>query len=468
MVSETVVELSRSQFAINAVQHFLFVPLTVGLSFFLLVLEVWGLARGRSDFQPLCRFWGKLFGLSFGLSLVSSLAMLFQFGGNWSYFAHYAGDAFAGPVVVGVLAGLFTAANGLGWMLYGWDTLGKWPHLLSTCAVCLGCHLILFGFSAASGWMQYPVGAEFDPQALRMELADWHAVLTNPVALAKFAHSLLSAYAVAAGFVLAISAYYRLRSAETALSEPSYRISAGLGLLAIVATLLLGDAGIYKQSSFQRSKLMAINGLPADEVLAQNRQRIDNGIQAYAMLQQLRDDNRQPELLAGFAAAKPDLGYGLLLKRWHDTVVDAGPAQIDLAAQASLPPAAPLYWGHKAMVLFGVLALLTFLTAGFGAVTGRRQPWLLKSAMYALPATLLASGSGWFISEFGDQPWIVVDVLPTWLAVSALGPSDLALGLAVYGLAYSGLLALAILLAMQIVKQGTAEVALPVEESGDA
>ncbi|WP_373280574.1 cytochrome ubiquinol oxidase subunit I [Methylomonas koyamae] len=103
-----------------------------------------------------------------------------------------------------------------------------------------------------------------------------------------------------------------------------------------------------------------------------------------------------------------------------------------------------------------------------GAVTGRRQPWLLKSAMYALPATWLASGSGWFISEFGDQPWIVVDVLPTWLAVSALGPSDLALGLAVYGLAYSGLLSLAILLAMQIVKQGTAELALPVEESGDA
>jgi len=468
MVSETVVELSRSQFAINAVQHFLFVPLTVGLSFFLLVLEVWGLAGGRSDYRPLCRFWGKLFGLSFGLSLASSLAMLFQFGGNWSYFAHYAGDAFAGPVVVGVLAGLFTAANGLGWMLYGWDKLGRWSHLLSTLAVCLGCHLILFGFSAASGWMQYPVGAEFDDQALRMELADWHTVLSNPVALAKFAHSLLSGYAVAAGFVLAISAYYRLKSAETALSEPSYRISTALGLLAIVATLLLGDAGIYKQSSFQRSKLMAINGLPADEVLAQNRQRIESGIQAYTMLQQLRDDNRQPELLAGFAAAKPDLGYGLLLKRWRDSVADAAPAQIELAAQASLPPAAPLYWGHKAMVLCGVLALLTFLTAGFAAVTGRRQPWLLKSAMYALPATWLASGSGWFISEFGDQPWIVVDVLPTWLAVSTLGTSDLALGLAVYGLAYSGLLALAILLAMQIVKQGTAELPLPVTEGGDA
>lgn len=468
MVSETVVELSRSQFAINAVQHFLFVPLTVGISFFLLVLETWGLAGGRGDYRPLCRFWGKLFALSFGLSLASSVAMLFQFGGNWSYFAHYAGDAFAGPVAVGVLAGLFTAANGLGWMLYGWDKLGRWSHLLSTFAVCLGCHLILFGFSAASGWMQYPVGAEFDAQAYRMELADWHAVLSNPVALAKFAHSLLSGYAVAAGFVLAISAYYRLRRIETALSEPSYSISAGLGLLAIIATLLLGDAGIYKQSSFQRSKLMAINGLPADDILAQNRQRIDSGIQAYAMLQQLRDDNRQPELLDGFAAAKSDLGYALLLKRWRDSVVDAGPEQIALAAQASLPPAAPLYWGHKVMVLCGVLALLTFLTAGFGAVTGRRQRWLLMSAMYALPATWLASGSGWFISEFGDQPWIVVDVLPTWLAVSAVGPIDQVLGLAVYGLAYSGLLALAILLAMQVVKQGTVDAPLPVAEGGNA
>ncbi|MCQ8183241.1 cytochrome ubiquinol oxidase subunit I [Methylomonas sp. SURF-1] len=468
MVSETVVELSRSQFAINAVQHFLFVPLTVGISFFLLVLETWGLAGGRGDYRPLCRFWGKLFTLSFGLSLASSVAMLFQFGGNWSYFAHYAGDAFAGPVAVGVLAGLFTAANGLGWMLYGWDKLGRWSHLLSTFAVCLGCHLILFGFSAASGWMQYPVGAEFDAQAYRMELADWHAVLSNPVALAKFAHSLLSGYAVAAGFVLAISAYYRLRRIETALSEPSYSISAGLGLLAIIATLLLGDAGIYKQSSFQRSKLMAINGLPADDILAQNRQRIDSGIQAYAMLQQLRDDNRQPELLDGFAAAKSNLGYALLLKRWRDNVVDAGPEQIALAAQASLPPAAPLYWGHKVMVLCGVLALLTFLTAGFGAVTGRRQRWLLMSAMYALPATWLASGSGWFISEFGDQPWIVVDVLPTWLAVSAVGPIDQVLGLAVYGLAYSGLLALAILLAMQVVKQGTVDAPLPVAEGGNA
>ncbi|WFP48768.1 cytochrome ubiquinol oxidase subunit I [Methylomonas sp. EFPC3] len=464
MVSETVIELSRSQFAINAVQHFLFVPLTVGLSFFLLVLETWGLAGGRGDYQTLCRFWGKLFALSFGLSLASSVAMLFQFGGNWSYFAHYAGDAFAGPVLVGVLAGLFTAANALGWMLYGWDRLGGFPHLLATLAVCLGCHLILFGFSVASGWMQYPVGAEFDVQALRMDMADWRAVLCNPVALAKFAHSLLSSYALAAGFVLAISAYYRLRSAETGLSGPSYSIAVGLGLLAIVATLLLGDAGIYKQSSFQRGKLMAINGLPADDILAQNRQRIENGVRAYAMLQQLRDDNPQAQLWEEFGAAKADLGYGLLLKRWRDGVVDASPTQIEQAAQASLPPAAPLYWGHKAMIVFGVLALVTFLTAGFGVVTGSRQPWVLKSAMYALPATWLASVGGWFISEFGDQPWIVVDILPTWLAVSTLTTSDLVLGLAVYALAYSGLLALAILLAMQLIKQGAASA----QEGGDA
>lgn len=467
MISETVVELSRAQYAINAVQHFLWVPLTLGLSLFLALMESWFLLSGQAVYKQMTQFWGRLFAIGFGLSIASSLAMAVQFGGNWSYFSHYVGDVFALPLLIG-LAGLFLAANGVGWLLFGWRRLGKGAHLSVTWLVSIGCHLSWFGFLIASGWMQNPVGAEFNAQSMRMELTDLNLLLGNPVALAKFVHSLLAGYVTAAGFVLAISAYYLLKQRDTQLAQRSYRMAAAVGFWAVIATVALGDSSIYASGTMQHTKLAAINGLPNDDVLEQNRLRIGNGLQAYSMLQELRDDKKDASLLAVFAAAKADLGYALLLKRWQDSVVDAKPAQIEQAALTSVSPAAPLFWGYKVMVVSGVLCLLAFLLASAATIAGWRSAWLLKSSLYAWPLPWLASGSGWFISEFGRQPWIVADILPTWVGASTRSEIDLIVGMAAYGVAYAGLSALAVVLIVKFVRRGCAGSLLLAEESGDA
>ncbi|MBD9354699.1 cytochrome ubiquinol oxidase subunit I [Methylomonas albis] len=462
MISETVVALSRAQFALHAVQYFLVVPLTLGLSLLLAGMESWFVVSGQGIHQRMAQFWGKLFAIGFGLSIASSLAIACQFGANWSYFSHYVGDVFAIPLLLG-FAGLFIAANGLGWFLFGWQCLGKGAHLCVTWLIAIGCHLSLFGFLLASGWMQNPLGAELNTQTLRLELIDLSQVLSNPLAWAKFVHSLLASYVVAAGFVLAISAYYLLKQRETELARRSYRIAAVFGLVTVIATMAIGDSSVYGSGVMQHNKLAAINGLPNDAAVEQNRQRIGNGVKAYALLQELRDDKKEPELLAAFAAAKIDLGYALLLKRWRESVTDASPGQIEQAVHASVPASTPLYGGYRLMIAAGVLLLVLFAAANAVNIIGWRHAWLFKVSLYALPLPWLASASGWFISEFGRQPWLVADILPTWQGVSTLSNIDLIISLAAYAVAYAGLLALAVMLTLKFIEQGSADV-LPIEQ----
>lgn len=454
MVTETVVMLSRAQFAANAVQYFLFVPLTLGLSLLLVLMESWFAMSGRLIYRDMAQFWGRMFAVGLGVTVVSSLAMAFQFGSHWSYFAHYAGDVFAWPLLISAI-GLFVAANAGGWYVFGWSRLTKFGHLTAAWLVCLGCHLSFYGFLMASGWMQNPIAAELNPYALRLEMTDPLLVLLNPIALAKFRHGLLAAYVVAAGFMLAISAYCLLKQRATDLAAGSYRMAAAVGLLALAATMMLGDSSIYGAGSMQRAKLAAINGLPGDDLLQQNRQRIANGKQAYALLQELRDEKTDPQLLAAFAATKADLGYALLLKRWKENVIDSNPAQVEQAAQSSLPPAARLYWGYKTMIAMGWLMLALFTVANLARFGVGFKRWLLTSSLLLLPLPWLASAAGWTISEFGRQPWIVADSLPIWQGVSTLANADVVISLVATVLAYAGLSALAVFLIVRSVKQGT-------------
>lgn len=454
MISETLVMLTRAQFAVTAVQYFLFVPLTLGLSLLLALMESWFALSGRGAYREMARFWGRMFAVGFGLSIASSLAMAFQFGSHWSYFAHYVGDVFAWPLLISAM-GLFLAANAAGWFLFGWNRLGKGAHLVSAWLVCIGCHLSFYGFLMASGWMQNPLAAELNPYSLRMEMTDPLMVMLNPIALVKFWHGLLAAYVMAAGFVLAISAYLLLKQRDVAVAVGSYRIAAGIGLLALAAAMVGGDSSIYAAGGMQRAKLAAINGLPSDEILQQNRQRIANGKQAYALLQELRDEKTEPQLLAAFADAKTDLGYALLLKRWKDSVTDASAAQAEQAAQASLPPSSSLYWGHKAMVGIGGLMLVLFLAANLPGLGGGRNVWVLKASLLLLPMSWLASALGWYISEIGRQPWIVADILPIWQGASALTSADTIISLAATVVAYGGLSVLGVFLIIQRLKQGS-------------
>ncbi|MGR8999635.1 MAG: cytochrome ubiquinol oxidase subunit I, partial [Gammaproteobacteria bacterium] len=409
MISEAVVDLSRWQFAATSLYHFLFVPLTLGLSFLLAIMESTYVMTGKEIYKDMTQFWGKLFGINFALGVTTGLTMEFQFGMNWSYFSLYVGDIFGAPLAIEGLMAFFLESTFVGLFFFGWDKLGKGQHLLVTWLVALGTNLSALWILVANGWMQNPVGADFDYETMRMELSSFGDLLFNPAAQVKFVHTVAAGYTTASAFVLGISAYYMLKGRDAAFAQRSYTIAAGFGLAAILSVIVLGDESGYTDGEVQKTKLAAIEaewhtveppaaftaiGIPdqeamkthyavkipwilgligtrsidepitgLSEILAKNRLRVREGIKAYALLQKLRAGNKDATIRAEFDRYKQDLGYGLLLKRYTENVVDATDEQIELAAQYSIPRVVPLFWTFRIMVACGFIMLGIFIFA---------------------------------------------------------------------------------------------------------
>ena len=206
-----VAELSRLQFALTALYHFLFVPLTLGLSFLIAIMESVYVMTGRDVWRRMTLFWGTLFGINFAMGVATGIVMEFQFGTNWSYYSQYVGDIFGAPLAIEGLMAFFLEATFIGLFFFGWDKLSKVQHLVVTWLVALGSNLSALWILIANGWMQYPIGAKFNPDTMRMEVTDFAAVLFNPVAQAKFVHTVSAGYVCGAVFVMAISAFSSAR-----------------------------------------------------------------------------------------------------------------------------------------------------------------------------------------------------------------------------------------------------------------
>ncbi len=501
MVSEAVVELSRWQFAITALYHFLFVPLTIGLSVLLAIMESTYVMTGREIYKDMTQFWGKLFGINFALGVTTGLTMEFQFGMNWSYFSHYVGDVFGAPLAIEGLMAFFMESTFVGLFFFGWDKLSKGQHLIVTWLVALGSNFSALWILVANGWMQNPVGSEFNYETMRMEVTNFGAIIFNPAAQVKFVHTVAAGYTTASAFVLGISAYYMLKGRDAAFSQRSYTIAAGFGLASVLSVIVLGDESGYTDGQVQKAKLAAIEaewhtepppasftvvGIPdqeqmkthnaikipwvlgligtrsfdtpiigLSEILETNRLRIKNGIKAYGLLQKLRDDKKNELLVAEFESVKKDLGYGLLLKRYTEKVVDATDEQIEMAVKFSIPQVAPLFWAFRIMVACGFISLIVFVIAVIASSIRKcRKEWILKLSLYSMPLPWIASETGWFVAEFGRQPWTIAEVLPTFLSASSLTEWDIILSLAGYIILYTIFLVIEIFLMMKFIKLG--------------
>ncbi len=501
MISESIVDLSRWQFAATSLYHFLFVPLTLGLSFLLAIMESTYVMTGKEIYKDMTQFWGKLFGINFALGVTTGLTMEFQFGMNWSYFSHYVGDIFGAPLAIEGLMAFFLESTFVGLFFFGWDKLGKGQHLLVTWLVALGTNLSALWILVANGWMQNPVGADFNYETMRMELTSFGSLLFNPAAQVKFVHTVAAGYTTASAFVLGISAFYMLKGRDAAFAQRSYTIAAGFGLAAILSVIVLGDESGYTDGEVQKAKLAAIEaewhtepapaaftaiGIPdqeamvthyavqipwvlgligtrsidepitgLSEILEKNRLRVRNGMKAYKSLQTLRSGQRDEATVAEFNLNKTDLGYGLLLKRYTEKVVDASDAQIELAAQYSLPRVLPLFWTFRVMVACGFIMLFIFIFAVIASSIRKcRQTWLLRASFFMMPLPWIACETGWFVAEFGRQPWTIAEILPTFLSVSSLTELDLYLSLAGYISLYTLFLAIEMFLMLKFIKQG--------------
>ncbi|AYC04627.1 Cytochrome d ubiquinol oxidase subunit [Vibrio cholerae] len=497
-----VVELSRFQFASTALYHFIFVPLTIGLSFLLAIMESLYVMTGKTVYKDMTRFWGKLFGINFAVGVATGLTMEFQFGTNWAYYSHYVGDIFGAPLAIEALIAFFLESTLVGLFFFGWDRLSKRQHLSVTWLTALGSNFSGLWILMANGWMQNPVGAQFNYQTMRMEMVNFTEIIFNPVTQVKFVHTVAAGYTTGALFIMGISAFYLLKKRDLPFARRSFAVACAFGMASITATLLLGDESGYALGEVQQVKLAAIEaewdteqapasftlfGLPNQEtmhtdaaikipylmgiiatrsldepviglkeLMERSEQRIRNGILAYGLLEALRNGEDSPQKVAQFETLKGDLGYGLLLKKYTDNVTDATESEIKQAVQDTIPRVAPLFWSFRIMVACG-MAMFAVIGFCFIQICRRKigtQPWLLKATVCAIPLPWIASEAGWFVAEFGRQPWAIGEVLPVNMAVSHLSTSDLWISLGVVYLLYSVFLVIEMYLMVKFARRG--------------
>lgn len=496
-----VVHLSRLQFGLTAMYHFIFVPLTLGLGVLLGIMETVYVMTGREIWKEMTKFWGVLFGINFAMGVATGLPMEFQFGTNWAYYSHYVGDVFGLPLAIEGMMAFFLEGSFVGLFFFGWDRLSKKGHLLVTWLLALGTNLSALWILIANGWMQHPVGTYFDFQTMRMEVAHFSDILFNPVAQAKFVHTVSAGYVTGSIFVLAISAFYLLRGRNVALAKRSIMIAASFGIASAFSVVVLGDESGYLINANQKMKIAAIEGMwitdpaPAsfslfgipdqvnhktnyevkipyvlgiiatrsfnepllgiNDLVAQAQGRISRGIQAYAALQTLMSNPHDTQAQSRLKLYSDDLGYALLLKRYTQKIVDATPAQIIAASWDTVPPVAPLFWGFRIMVACGLFMIALFITAFILSVRSKIQKkWFLWLALCSLPIPWIASELGWMVAEVGRQPWIIEGVLPTFMAASSLSTGSLYLSIGGFVLMYTFLACVELFLMVKYIRLG--------------
>ncbi len=502
MISEQLVDLSRLQFAITAMYHFLFVPLTIGMVWMLVIMESVYVMTGKAIYKDMTRFWGKLFGINFALGVTTGLTLEFQFGTNWAYYSHYVGDIFGAPLAIEGLMAFFLESTFIGLFFFGWDRLSRTQHLLVTILMAVGTNLSALWILIANAWMQNPVGSEFSFETMRMELTDFSAVVFNPVAQSKFVHTVSAGYVTGAMFVLSISAWYLLRGRDIEFAKRSFRIAAAFGFASICSVIVLGDESGYTLGESQQTKLAAMEAMwetepaPASfniiaipneaemkndfalhipwlmgimgtrsldtelpglkDIHAKNRERVVVGIEAVKLLGVLRQNPQDADAREAFDKVSKDLGFGLLLKKYVVSMDEVTPELIDRAARDTLPRVAPLFWTFRIMVALGFSMLALFGLALWYSVKGdfARRRWLLKWALWSLPMPWIACEMGWFVAEYGRQPWTIYGVLPTHLSVSTLTVDSLYGSLAAFIGFYTLLLIVEMYLMIRFTRQG--------------
>tara|TARA_R110002095_G_scaffold216191_1_gene212420 strand:- start:981 stop:2504 length:1524 start_codon:yes stop_codon:yes gene_type:complete len=495
-------DLSRIQFGMTAMYHFLFVPLTLGLSFILAIMESVYVMTGKTIWRDMTKFWGILFGINFAMGVCTGVPLEFQFGTNWAYYSQYVGDIFGSLLAIEGLMAFFLEATFIGLFFFGWNKLSKIGHLIVTWLVAFGSNFSALWILVANGWMQNPVGSHFNPDTMRMELTSFYDVLFNPVAQAKFVHTVSAGYVTGAMFVLSISAFYLLRKKHVEFAKRSMTVAASFGLAAALSVVVLGDESGYTVSQGQRMKLAAMEalwetheapspltifGIPDQknmktdyeismpwvlgiiatrtfdqkvpgikDLLIEAQQRIKGGIKAYTALQEIRSNATNAHAREKLKANSHNLGYALLLKRYTDDVENASDELIEKAALSTVPNVPVLFWSFRLMVAMGLFMIGLFSVAFYLCSRHRAHTnkTFLSIAIISLPVPWLAIECGWLLAEHGRQPWTIDGILPTFLSGSSITSGQVWTTLIAFISFYTILLIVDIILMRKYIKMG--------------
>ncbi|AEK58929.1 cytochrome ubiquinol oxidase subunit I [Acidithiobacillus caldus] len=513
LINPTVVELSRAQFALTALYHFLFVPLTLGLSFILATMESVYVITGKPIYKEMTQFWGKLFGINFALGVATGLTMEFEFGTNWSMYSHFVGDIFGTPLAIEGLMAFFMESTFVGVMFFGWDRLSARAHLVVTYLVALGSNLSALWILIANGFMQDPRGGTFDPNTMRMQFSSFVDLIFNPDAQAKFVHTSIAGFVTGSMFVMGISAYYLLTNKRKDIALRSFRIATVFGVISSIGVITLGDALGYIDAHAQPTKLAAMEAIwttdphpvsaawnliafpsrtaqknyfeisipyvltpllthSEDTVIPgiiqleqEAKPRIENGIKAMVALKAYNEDHGNTEALATFKKYEKDMGYGFLAKEFAPDQDLAKvnsenlPSVLDKTAKATIPNVWVEFWSFRLMVAAGFFMLALFAFAAYYSLKNEveKHPALLKLALWSIPLPWVAVEFGWITAENGRQPWTVYGWLPTFVSASSHSVGYMIFSLIGFTLLYSSFIAVELYLMFKYARLGPQE-----------
>ena len=478
MISEltttTLVEWSRWQFAMTAIYHYMFVPLTLGLSFLLAIMETMWVRTGKAEWLNATKFWMKLFAINFAIGIATGLILEFQFGSNWSNYSWFVGDIFGAPLAIEGLFAFFLEATFFAVMFFGWNRVSRRFHLVSTWMVFIGSNISALWILVANAWMQNPVGMEFNPMTARNEMSDFWAVLLSPTAMSKFFHTVTSAYTLSACFVVGVSAWFILKKRHFEFARKSILLASVFGFLSIIATIFTGDISAQDVTRTQPMKLAAMEGLNeggkgapftligltcTDPQLPSERMKtVKYGItipkllsflgyhdfDAYVPGIQNIMDGYTSEDGKVYPSIEQRMANGRLaidaLKTYKQAVKDKDDALASQSLQTlranfqdfgygylnspydTIPPVPLVFYSFRLMVGLGMLFVLLFICSWWYAKKRKFEkfkfiPYL---AIACVPLAYIASQCRWIVAEVGRQPWVVQNLMPTNVAITRI------------------------------------------------
>lgn len=471
----SVIDWSRAQFAMTAMDHWIFVPLTLSLGFIMAIMETMYYRTGKTEWKTMTKFWMRLFGINFAVGVAGGLILEFQFGTNWSNYSWLVGDIFGAPLAIEGIMAFFLESTFFVIMFFGWGKVSKGFHLTATWLTWFGATLSSLWILVANAWMQYPTGTTFNIDTVRNEMTDFWAVLFSPMAMTKFIHTVTSSWIVGAAFVIGVSAWYLMKKRNIEFAHKSIKIAAIFGLLGIVLAMYSGDGSAYQVAQKQPMKLAAMEGLyqghngeglVAIGVLNPAKKEYNDTTNPFLLKITLpkllsflayRDFNAYvpgvKDLLdGGYLETKPDSQavkpittnekmvfgkmaqnalkeYKLAQKHHNDSLATVNKAVFAATSpyygygymkdKKQLIPNIPLtFYSFRFMVIFGGFFLLYFIFILYIRRRIENLKWLQILALWAIPLAYLTSFSGWIVAEVGRQPWAIQDLLPTFAAVS--------------------------------------------------
>lgn len=488
----SITDWSRAQFALTAIVHWLFVPLTIGLSLIIAVMETIYYRTKNEKWLSIEKFWMTLFAINFACGVATGIILEFEFGTNWSNYSWFVGDIFGAPLAIEGLLAFFMEATFFAVMFFGWKKVSPAFHLTSTWLVAIGVSISALWILVANAWMQYPVGMEFDPAQMRNVMSDFMAVATSPVAINKFFHAVTSGWVLGAVFVIGVSCIVAAKAKNRDMAKDSIKVAGWIGLAGIILTIWTGDGSAVQVAKVQPMKLAAMEGLYRGQV---GQELVGFGI--------LDTDNREIKAKIGipyglsvlanhdmntFVPGIDDLIDGIALTPEGDTIntvsyakrIDMGRAAIQylrnyeaarkagdaqaLAAaekgikenykyfgygyfnspEEAVPPVALTFYSFRVMVMAGGYLLLLMIVALI--LVYKRPAWLDTRlarwiGILSIPVVWICSEAGWIVAEVGRQPWTIQDILPVRAAISSITSSSVQLTFWLFAIVFGALLA---------------------------